>query len=148
VFSSVDERLMAHRALHAGALGYLMKSAGESELRRALRRVLSGHAYLSPEMTGLSLDRLADRRGQPTRDVPVAELTNRELEVLERVGAGLTSKDIARSLKISLKTVETHRAHIRAKLGIDHGAGLISYASRWRTLTGAPDLAVAPGEGI
>ena len=135
VISRRDEQILATRVLHAGAQGYLMKSSPTHEILTAIHRVLEGKIHLSRAMTDRAVDHYATSPGNrlPTG---LEDLTNRELEVLDLVGEGLPSKQIADSLSISLKTVESHRANIRAKLGISHSAGLIRYASQWRAYEG------------
>ncbi len=133
VITRRDEQLLATRVLHAGGQGYVMKTHDPAVILEAMHRVLEGKIYLSDEMTQRAVDQFATSRASrlPTG---VEDLSNRELEVLDLVGDGMPSKEIAKVLSISLKTVETHRANIRAKLGIDHSAGLIRYASQWRAL--------------
>lgn len=133
VISRRDEQLLATRVLHAGAQGYVMKSHDPSVMLEAMHRVLDGRIYLSNEMTERAVDQFAAGHA-PRLPTGVDDLSNRELEVLDLVGDGMPSKQIAEVLSISLKTVETHRANIRSKLGIDHSAGLIRYASQWRAL--------------
>ncbi|MEP4079597.1 LuxR C-terminal-related transcriptional regulator [Haloferula sp.] len=135
VFSNFNERMIASRVLKAGAKGYLMKSASEKELGAAIRRLLSDRVYLSPEMTERALTTLSDHSPRTHRGGEVRDLTNRELEVLELVGAGMVSKEIAEVLHISLKTVESHRSHILAKLSLESSAELICYATQWRNLS-------------
>ncbi|MGB6221434.1 LuxR C-terminal-related transcriptional regulator [Haloferula sp.] len=134
VFSNINERVIASRVLQAGAQGYLMKSASENELGIAIRKLLSGGIYLSREMTERAVTTFAAPTPRTHRGDEVRELTNRELEVLDLVGAGMTSKDIAQVLHISLKTVESHRSHILAKLSLENSAELICYATQWRNL--------------
>ncbi|MEM9237120.1 MAG: response regulator transcription factor, partial [Verrucomicrobiota bacterium] len=139
VFSQFNERVIATRVLQAGAQGYLMKSASEKELESAIHRVLSGRVYLSGEMTERTIATLSEASPRTHRGDRVRDLTNRELEVLDLVGAGMASKEIAEALRISLKTVESHRSHIRAKLALDNSAELICFASQWRNLDGPRD---------
>lgn len=136
VISRRDEQLLATRVLQAGGQGYIMKSSEPAEMLKAIHRVLDGKTYLSAEMTDRAIDQLASHHKPFRQATGVEDLTNRELEVLDLVGEGMPSKSIASTLGISLKTVESHRANIRAKLGIDHSAGLIRYASQWRNLEG------------
>lgn len=144
-FSHFDERVMATRVLQAGALGYLMKSASETLLLRVLGQLLAGRVYLSPAMTERTIDRLAAVHGARSELSRSEQLTNRELEVFELVGDGRSSKEIAEALHICLKTVESHRANIRAKLGLENSAELICYASRWRGAADDRGLLISQG---
>lgn len=130
VISGLDEQLLATRAIQAGCRGYVMKSASEVEIHDAVNTVLDGRIYLSRNMTARTLDRMSGRKPEPQCG-NIASLTTRELEILEFVGNGVPSKEIADILHICLKTVETHRAHIREKLGLSGGSGLVCYASQW-----------------
>ena len=133
VFSAHDEKIYAERSLRLGARGYLMKSAPHAALVSAMRTVAGGGIFLSATMSGIMVnqfvngaDNLDDKNAQPLRG-----FTEREFEVFELIGNGQTSRDIASSLNISIKTVETHRVHIRVKLALKNGANLIQFASRW-----------------
>ena len=140
VFSHFNERLLANRVLHAGAQGFLMKSASESQLKLAIRQLLSGKGYLSRDMTERTIRSLSEPDQRVHDGEHLRDLTNRELQVLDLIGSGLSSKETAATLHISLKTVETHRSHIRSKLSIDNCAELICFASQWRGLA-APSSA-------
>lgn len=135
VFSHLNEQVIASRVLQAGACGFLMKSAPENVLGEAIRKLLSGKIYLSRDMTERAVNHLSSASPRIHKGGEVRDLTNRELEVLDLVGAGMTSKDIADALGISLKTVESHRSHILAKLSLETSAELICYATQWRNLS-------------
>jgi DNA-binding NarL/FixJ family response regulator len=124
-----DESLYAERALKAGARGYLMKSAGGDELIKAIRQVLAGQVYVSQDMSAKILDGLSGSRS--SRPPVVSSLSDREFEVFQLVGEGLTTREIGLRLHISGKTVETHRLHIREKLGLKTPPELTKYAVRW-----------------
>lgn len=125
-----DESLYAERALRAGARGYLMKDAGAALLLKALRLVLSGRTYVSPQLASRIIDLFS---GQQTGAAATAveKLTDREFEVFQLIGQGKTSKQIAQELHLSSKTVDVHRGHIKEKLGIQDVTTLVSYAARW-----------------
>jgi len=129
VVSMHDESLYAERALRAGARGYLMKSSGGEELVKAIRQVLSGGVYASRELSARILDNLSGgpRRGPGS----LSALSDREFEVFQLVGEGLTTHEIGSRLHISGKTVETHRLHIREKLALRTPQQLTKYAVRW-----------------
>ncbi|SPE52717.1 Two component transcriptional regulator, LuxR family [Verrucomicrobia bacterium] len=130
VVSMHEESLFAERALRAGARGYLMKNEGGEKLIEAVRQVLAGKLYVSSSMSASILDVFAGRprRGNNTL---LGALTDREFEVFQFVGEGLTTREIGERLHMSGKTVETHRLHIREKLGLKTGPELIKYAVRW-----------------
>jgi DNA-binding NarL/FixJ family response regulator len=128
--SMYDDRQYAAEILRAGAAGYLLKDAAGSELIDAIRTVLRGERYLCPAMAGkLIEDYLRLVPADPDTAGP-DELTAREREVLQLVAEGASTRAAADRLGISPKTVEVHRAHIAAKLGIATLPGLVRYAIR------------------
>ncbi len=129
VISMHDETLYADRVLRAGGRGYILKQEGPDKILQAIRQVLEGRIYLSPKMSVRILDAFSGQPG-PTAS-PVGRLTDRELEVLQLVGQGMDSHDIARQLNLSFKTVDAHRGHIKEKLNLKNHTELISYAARW-----------------
>lgn len=130
VSSMYDETLYAERALHAGAMGYLNKQESTRKLMEAIRRILSGKVFLSERMSERLLHRLVGAGEDPV-DLSVERLSDRELEVLEHIGNGVRTSDIAERMNLSVKTVETYRQRIRRKLALENGAALASYASQW-----------------
>ena len=131
-----DESLYAERVLRAGASGYLMKQEPVERLMDAIRTVLSGKIYLSPKMSANAL-RFFTSRTSPERGSVIGALSDREFEVFQLLGEGLTTQQIAQRLRLSPKTVETHRLHIREKLKLTNGAELVKHAVRW---AGSQDL--------
>jgi len=129
VSSMHDERLFAGRALRAGALGYINKRESIRKVIDAVRQVLRGQIYLSPEMANRLLHRAAV--GEPLDHNPAETLSNRELEVLEMIGHGMTTQQIARKLDLSPRTVETHRKKIKTKLNLANSAQLSRAAFQW-----------------
>jgi DNA-binding NarL/FixJ family response regulator len=125
VLSLHDESIYAPRALEAGASGYVMKEEATETLLRAIRKVLSGELYLSQAMETRMLKRVL--RGAPALD-PLKALSARELEVFRQIGQGKSTRQIAEILAISLKTVESHRSHIREKLGLNSATKLVQMA--------------------
>ena len=121
-----EEEEYAFHALRAGASGYLPKSASSAEVKLAVEHVMSGKKYLSPTV----VQRAAFKPGKTTPDgpVPLAELTPRQREVLTLIAEGHSTKDIARALNISAKTVKTHRAQLMDRLNIHDIASLVRYA--------------------
>lgn len=114
-------------ALRAGAAGYLIKDSATSELELALKAVARGETYLSPAISRQVVDGYVQRVGAAAAPDP---LTPRQREVLKRIAEGRSTKEIAYELKLSVKTVETHRAQIMERLGIRDVAGLVRYAMR------------------
>jgi DNA-binding NarL/FixJ family response regulator len=130
VSSMFDESLYAERVLNAGALGYVSKQEAMEKVIEAIRCVLSGRVYLSTAMSDRMLHRLA-RDQKAIERSPVETLSDRELEVFEMIGRGRTTAEIANQLHLSVKTVETHREKVKAKLGLKSAAELYQYAVRW-----------------
>jgi DNA-binding NarL/FixJ family response regulator len=130
VHCTQDERLFADRALRAGARGYLMKQERPDELIAAVRRVLAGGIYLSPRLSALYS---AGRPGSSSRvpRTPIALLSDRELEVMQLIGAGFNNHEIASQLHLSVKTVDAHREHIKKKLGLETATALNLFAVRF-----------------
>lgn len=129
VSSMHDEMLFAERVLRAGARGYISKQEPPEALVRAIRQVLRGELYLSPRMTSRMLNRVVG--GTQTQDDPVQSFSNRELEVYEMIGQGLTIQQIAARLHLSPKTIETHREKIKQKLNVTNSAELNRRAVQW-----------------
>jgi DNA-binding NarL/FixJ family response regulator len=126
VVSMHADKEYVRRALQAGAFGYLLKAADLRELTLALSVVARGEVWISPGVARTVVDELL--RGQPADQDGVNGLTPRQREVLQLIAEGNSTKQIARRLHISVKTVDTHRAQIMERLGIRHIAGLIRYA--------------------
>jgi len=129
ILSMHDESVYAERALHAGARGYLMKEEITSHILEAIRTVLSGRVYLSQPMTARLLDRAAGARTEAKSALSC--LSDRELEIFEMIGQGLGTSAIAGRLHLSVKTVETHRAHLKEKLRLGSASELQYYAICW-----------------
>jgi DNA-binding NarL/FixJ family response regulator len=131
VSSIHDERTFAGRALRAGAAGYISKRETPPKIVDAVRHVMRGDIYLSPAMTTRLLQRAAV--GEPLDRDPAQVLSNRELQVFEMIGQGLTTTQIAAQLQVSPKTVESHRKQIKEKLNVPTSAQLSRYAFQWVT---------------
>ena len=129
VFSMQAEELYAERALRAGANGYLAKEAGTEKAIEAIRALKRGENYVSENVSARIVGRLIGgvKAGQSVSDL----LSDRELEVLEQMGHGLSSQEIAARLRVSVKTIESHREHLKAKLGLAKGRELEFYAFNW-----------------
>lgn len=129
-FSTHDEVQYAKRALNAGARGYVMKNQGTEVLVHAIRTVLAGQVYVSARVNQTILRTLSTRQPpKPTGPAALGELSNRELQVYRLLGEGMATRTIARQLFLSIKTVESHRARIKEKLGIDGSPALVAHAA-------------------
>ena len=130
VLSMHDESVFAERVLRAGGRGYISKDAGGEKLLEAIRRVLSGEIYVSESVSTRLLDSLSGKQ-RPRTVSPVEQLTDRELEVFTLIGQAKETKEIARRLHMSGKTVEAHRAAIKRKLKLTTGPELTRHAVLW-----------------
>jgi DNA-binding NarL/FixJ family response regulator len=130
VLSMHDESLYAERALQAGASGYITKHQATEEVLSAIRRVLAGEIYLSEKMTTFFLKRLS-AVGAKSFARRLDRLTDRELQVLEFIGCGYTTRAIAEALKLGVATVDTYRARIKEKMDFRNAIELQHFAIRW-----------------
>jgi two-component system response regulator NreC len=122
VLTMQNDPAFAREALRAGATGYVLKEAADTELTQAVRAAAEGKTYLSPELGA----RLAAE--PPTPNGPPDDLSGREIEVLRLIALGHTNTEIANRLYLSVRTVESHRAHIQQKTGRTTRADLVAYA--------------------
>ena len=132
MLSMHDESLYALRALRAGARGYVMTGEAMEHVLTALRKVLEGDIYVSPSFS----ERLVFKAIQSLEGgmgSPVDKLSDRELEVLQLLGKGFGTREIANELHLSIKTIETHRAHIKEKLGFKDAGEMVRFAIDWVT---------------
>ena len=127
VLSVHPEDQWAVRALRAGASGYLTKDHSPDQLLEAIRRVYRGGKYVSPTLA----EQLASQLDNGGQRAPHELLSDREFEVMRRLGSGLTVSQIAQELNISAKTVSTYRARILEKMGVETNADLVRYAARY-----------------
>lgn len=128
IISSHDEDVYAERVLRAGGRGYVTKDRAPGQLVSAIRQVLSGGIFLSAAMTAKMMEVFAG--GEPSGH-SVSSLTDRELEVFRLFGEGQVSREIAANLGVSVRTIDTHRTHIKDKLGLRDSAELSYHAIRW-----------------
>jgi DNA-binding NarL/FixJ family response regulator len=129
VYSAHDEETFAGRVLRAGAMGYINKREPIGKVVDAIRHVLRGEVYLSPQMTSNLLHRAAI--GQTLDSDPVTTLSDRELQVFQMIGEGFSTIQIADKLQVSPKTVESHRKTIKQKLNLQTSAQLSRRAFQW-----------------
>jgi DNA-binding NarL/FixJ family response regulator len=130
VASMHDETLYAERALRAGAKGYVNKHEATTELVHAIRRVLKGKLYLSDRMTDRMMERAVTGEEEPTQS-SIDTLSDRELEIFELLGRGMTARQIADKLHLSIKTVDTYRSHIKSKMKLKNNSELAVHAAKW-----------------
>lgn len=130
VLSMRDETLYAERVLHAGARGYVLKQEGGSVVVEGIRKILQGQIFLSEKMASKMLQKMVSPKADPLKP-SVENLTDRELAVFELIGAGLPTREIAEKLHLSVKTIDSHREHIKEKLQIDSAAELLKHAVQW-----------------
>ena len=129
VVSGLSETVYGERALRAGAQGYLMKQTPPEAFLTAIRTVLDGHVSLSPALRERLLGSYLSASGPSTSALD--DLTDRELEVFRQFGHGLTTAEVAEAMMVSPKTVETHRVHIKQKLGIRTTNEFVQRAALW-----------------
>lgn len=132
VLSMHDEMVYADRALRAGARGYLMKTEGSENLLTAIRRVLLGKIFVSENV----ITKIASRLGSSKADLqPIARLSDRELQVFELIGKGMSSSDIAERMHVSIKTVQVYVTRAKEKFNVPTLKELLREAFRWEDAT-------------
>ncbi|TWU35848.1 response regulator transcription factor [Novipirellula artificiosorum] len=130
VWSMYDDSLYAERALHAGANGYLNKRHAHETMIDAIRTILAGEVFLSPEFSAKILKRLS-QGGKAELRSPSHVLSDRELEVFVNIGKGMKTSEIAEGMRLSPNTIETYRSRIKDKLALSHTAELARVATHW-----------------
>ena len=125
-----DEAVYGERALRAGTRGYVMKQEATGKVVTAIRRVLAGEVYVSEGMAAKMVSKLVGG-GTRTASSAADSLSDRELEVFRMIGEGFGTREMAEKLHLSVKTVETYRAHIKDKLGLQDANELLRSAIRW-----------------
>jgi len=128
ILSMYSEKSLVHQAFRSGVKGYLVKRSVKEELLLAVRAASRGKYYLSPEISTAILDDFLARKVDALPSTPVDQLTPREHQVLQLITEGHTNISVAQNLKISVKTVEKHRANLIGKLGVQNIAGLVRVA--------------------
>jgi DNA-binding NarL/FixJ family response regulator len=130
ILSMHDESIYAERALRAGANGYIMKHEAAERVLVAIRQVLNHEIYVSERIASRILHHYIS--GSPAAGPsPLADLSDRELEVFRLIGEGHSTRAIADELHLSVKTVESHQAHIKDKLSLKNGRELVQHAIQW-----------------
>jgi RNA polymerase sigma factor (sigma-70 family) len=129
VISGFQESLYAERAFRAGALGYLNKQESNEKMIEAIRTVLAGERFISPEISRRLINQALD--ASDVTKTPIEQLTDRELEIFRMIGEGLTTSGIANRLGLSTHTIDTHRENIKRKLAARNAAELSRAAVQW-----------------
>lgn len=130
VLSMHHESVYALRALKAGARAYVMKHEATARIVEAIRQARAGRMFVSDEVSRQMLTQLVNG-GDGAGVSPVATLSDRELEIVDQIGSGIPTREIAEKLHVSVKTVEAHRAHIKEKLNLRHAPQLVQFCVRW-----------------
>ena len=134
VYSAFEEAIFAERSLRAGADGYVMKTAAKEELLAAIRDVLSGNIYVSRDVAmrafKKSLESRPDHRSAPSA-IGIEKLSDREMHIFNLLGSGLGNTQIANSLHLSVKTIESHRENIKRKLDLSCSRDLVACAKKY-----------------
>jgi DNA-binding NarL/FixJ family response regulator len=139
--SAFEESIFAERALRAGAHGYMMKSAPASELLVAIREILAGNIYVSKDVAMRAFKKSLESRAEARSARPaigIEKLSDREMHIFNLLGSGLRNQQIAQSLNLSVKTIETHRENIKHKLDLKSSRELIELATKYVELTFMP----------
>lgn len=143
-----DQVLYAERALRAGARGYVMKEDAPDRIVAALRSVLRNEMYLSEGIRELMLDRFTVKRSSDDKVFRMDSLSDREMEVFRLIGDGFTTRQIAAALKLSAKTVDSHRENLKLKLQVGSAAELVHRAVQWSKGESAMEsYSIQSGEG-
>jgi DNA-binding NarL/FixJ family response regulator len=125
-----DVAVYGERALRAGARGYIMKQEATEKVVTAIRRVLAGEVYVSDGMAAKMVSKIVGGAGR-TPGSPLESLSDRELEVFRMIGEGFNTREMAEKLHLSVKTIETYRAHIKDKLALQDASELLRSAIQW-----------------
>ena len=135
VLSMHDESFYAERVLRAGARGYITKEEGTEKVVEGIRRILRGEIFLSEKMASKMISKLVDGPAASAK-FSVDRLSDRELEIFELIGEGLGTREVAEKLHLSIKTIESHREHIKEKLKLENATELLKHAIQWRQRIG------------
>jgi DNA-binding NarL/FixJ family response regulator len=130
MLSMHPESLYAERALRAGASGYITKEEASAKVMTAIRQVLAGEIYLDPRFMKRVVSQILVDPGSKST-TPIERLTDRELAVFELIGEGRTTREVGFRLRVSVATIETYRARIKEKLGLENAGQLHAKASSW-----------------
>jgi len=135
VLTAYDDDEYVFALLEAGAAGYLLKDVSTDELVEAIRAVQAGESMLHPAIARKVVNRFSRHAAEGKEEAPLEELTEREIEVLQLAGRGITNREIADNLSISHRTVQAHLSHIFSKMGVGSRTEAVVYALRTGLLT-------------
>lgn len=141
VYSAFEETIFAERAMRAGADGYVMKRAPKEELLAAIREIVSGNIYVSHDVALRAFKKSLETRSEQRSARPaigIEKLSDREMHIFFLLGSGLGNSQIAHSLNLSVKTVESHREHIKHKLDLSCSRDLVACAKKYVEITFVP----------
>jgi len=142
IYSAFEETIFAERALRAGADGYVMKKAPKEELLTAVREIVSGNIYVSHDVAmrafKKSLETRAPEQRSPRPAIGIEKLSDREMHIFFLLGSGLGNSQIASSLNLSVKTIESHRENIKHKLDLSCSRDLVACAKKYVEVTFVP----------
>jgi DNA-binding NarL/FixJ family response regulator len=147
VYSAFEETIFAERALRAGADGYVMKKAPKEELLTAIREIVSGNIYVSREVAMRAFKKSLETRSEQQQrstgpTIGIEKLSDREMHIFFLLGSGLGNSQIAHSLNLSVKTIESHRENIKHKLDLTCSRDLIACAKKYVEVTFVPPTSV------
>src|SRR5436309_5724254 len=134
VYSAFEETIFAERAFRAGADGYVMKKAPKDELLTAIREILSGNVYVSRDVAMRAFKKSLESRAEhrsPGSVSGIERLSDREMHIFQLLGSGLRNRQIAHSLNLSVKTIESHRENIKHKLGLNSSQELMERDNKY-----------------
>jgi DNA-binding NarL/FixJ family response regulator len=143
VYSAFEEAIFAERAMRARADGYVMKKAPKEELLTAIREILTGNIYVSHDVAMRAFKKSLETRSEHRPERPsigIEKLSDREMHIFFLLGSGLGNSQIARSLNLSVKTVESHREHIKHKLDLSCSRDLLACAKKYVEVTFVPPM--------
>jgi len=147
VYSAFEEAIFAERTLRAGADGYVMKTAPKEELLAAIREILGGNIYVSRDMAMRAFKKSLESRPEHRSEssaIGIEKLSDREMHILHLLGSGLGNTQIANSLHLSVKTIESHRENIKRKLDLSCSRDLAACAKKYVEETFLPAAKGAP----
>lgn len=142
VYSAFEETIFAERAFRAGAEGYVMKKAPKEDLLTAIREIVGGNIYVSRDVAmrafKKSLETRSEQQRLPRPSIGIEKLSDREIHIFFLLGSGLGNSQIAQSLNLSVKTIESHREHIKHKLDLGCSRDLVACAKEYVEVTFVP----------
>jgi DNA-binding NarL/FixJ family response regulator len=150
VYSAFEETIFAERAFRAGADGYVMKKAPKEELVTAVREIVSGNIYVSHDVAMRAFKKSLETRSESRlarSSVGIEKLSDREMHIFFLLGSGLGNTQIAHSLNLSVKTIESHRENIKHKLDLSCSRDLVACAKKYVEVTFVPPTNIIPSSG-